>query len=255
MADSGSLSFTSWSELPTRIYRGDANALVTAQGKYSYPEKFTGLLPVSNCIGGPHFVDTDHATGDVFCITPGTFTLVNMSALRSKYGNINTTKNLSVTLRATRPKFDSPARAEDMGDLWVKLGAGGGDYLSQRDTFTCYENPATIDGLAPCNGYYGPGNKLVYRQFYLSKPTLIAINASHMSRLFFGKATDGLAGLKLVGSLWNCFTSVGSDCLELPAGWYTVVSYGVGHSFNNPTEPVNQGTSNLNGINGIYNHV
>ncbi|WP_276504213.1 gliding motility-associated C-terminal domain-containing protein [Terrimonas pollutisoli] len=215
-----------------KLYKGNANDLAVAQSAFDYPEKITGLTPYTKCLNG---YESKYA-----CITSGTYTLVSLD------NRMRLESTVEVTPRKTKAKFASPATALDMGSLWDQLGSDGVT-MSAVDTFICYDNPATIDGLAPCNDNAGkPTQKLAYRQFYLNEPALVYItnyyyyygkSFSGRYSLFKGKATDGLATLKTMGTKWTCFTSANSDgqCDALPAGWYTVVSYGGGPSFAEPT--------------------
>jgi hypothetical protein len=38
--------------------------------------------------------------------------------------------------------------------------SGSQRITSQKDYFTCYDNPYTIDGLAPCDGVNGANQKV-----------------------------------------------------------------------------------------------
>src|SRR6185369_5672026 len=64
--------------------------------------------------------------------------------------------------------------------------------------------------------------------------------------LFRGKATDGIAALTVMPDPYRCFTGIANSiCESLPAGWYTVVTYGWGPSYDNPFR-------DLNSLNGNY---
>ncbi len=220
----------------SKLYKGDANALVTAQNVFSFPQKITGLQPYSFCMYG-YSGNAQNA-----CVVPGTYTIANFD---NRVGVEATTK---FTIIQPRTKYALPSRAQDMGDAWSKIDPVYNMLMSDVDTFTCYDNPVVIDGLSPCTGIYSaPANKLIYRQFYLSKPAIVAIFTSYNGypyykdfsgklSLFAGKATDGLAALKTMGAKWTCFNYGASvdPCDALPVGWYTVVSYGVGPTYSNP---------------------
>ena len=129
--------------------------------------------------------------------------------------------------------------------------SGSQYFESQTDMFTCKDNPLTIDGLQPCDGVNGAQQrtKLIYRQFYLSNTTLLRIIPKGRNicspityTLFSGKATEGVNTLKRINSTWECTTDT-LPCTPLSAGWYTVVLYGEGPSFTNPT-------TNYFGVNG-----
>ncbi len=215
----------------SKIFKGDLNALATSQSAFNYPQKITGVQPVSGCFSGYSF-STQNA-----CITPGTYTIANFD---NRLGYEVTTK---FTILKPTSKFNAPTTAQDMGDIWQTIDPIYNSVVSAVDTFTCYDNPLIIDGVNPCNAVWSvPTTKQIYRQFYLSKPAIVSIYNSFnylsfagRNTLFFGKATDGVAQLKKVGTKWTCFTNVySSQCEALPAGWYTVVSYGVGPNFANP---------------------
>ncbi len=231
----------------TSLYKGDANALAISQNAFSFPKLITGLVPMRTCMNYYDFV-RETAT----CITPGTFSLVGFGPLNVGYIN-----NFNVTIQeprfsiiAPKAKHITPQTAQNMGDLWAQLGPGGGLLSSDLDTFSCYDNPAIIDGLDGCiRGPY-KATKLIYRQFYLSQPSSIRIaTGPHATyprygvlTLFSGKATDGLNGLKAVGSNWTCFADVNNagSCTDLmPAGWYTVVAYGHGGNYQDPSQANN----------------
>ena len=220
----------------SKIFKGDLNALANSQGAFNYPQKITGVQPVSGCFSG-YSSNTQNA-----CITPGTYTIANFD---NRLGYAVTTK---FTILKPTSKFNTPAKAQDMGDIWQAIDPTYNVVVSAIDTFTCYDNPLIIDGVSPCNSIWSVAmTKQIYRQFYLSKPAIVSIfnNFNSVSytgtnTLFFGKATDGVAQLKKIGPKWTCFTDVSSSqCEALPAGWYTVVSYGVGPNYLNPL-PGNQ---------------
>ncbi len=215
----------------SKIFKGDLNGLATSQAAFNYPQKITGVQPVSGCFSG-YSSSTQNA-----CITPGTYTIANFD---NRLGYAVTTK---FTILKPTSKFNTPAKAQDMGDIWQTIDPIYNAVVSAVDTFTCYDNPLIIDGVNPCNAVWSvPTTKQLYRQFYLSKPAIVSIFNSFnytsftgTNTLFYGKATDGEAQLKKVGTKWNCFTNVySSQCEALPAGWYTVVSYGVGPNYSNP---------------------
>ncbi|MEN9569800.1 MAG: hypothetical protein RL172_1031 [Bacteroidota bacterium] len=227
----------------TSLYKGDANALAASQNAYSFPKLITGLETMRKCMIW-HTVGTASTT----CITPGTFSLVSFGPLRGGYSNSYIVQNPSFTVIAPKTNHNSPQTAQDMGDLWAQLGPSGGFIRSDIDTFSCYDNPAVIDGFdgGTCWGPYKP-TKLIYRQFYLSQPTNLRIATGPYGytgyygylTLYSGKVTDGTAGLKIVGDSWKCFydkSNQGSCTDLLPAGWYSVVAYGYGGSYENPLQ-------------------
>ncbi|RYE24089.1 MAG: gliding motility-associated C-terminal domain-containing protein [Sphingobacteriales bacterium] len=218
----------------SKLFRGDANALANSQSAFDFPQKITSLQPYSGCFSG-YSNGTQNA-----CITPGTYTLVNFD---NRLGHAVTSK---FTILQPVTKYNSAAKAQDMGDIWQAVDPIYNIAMSAVDTFTCHDNPLTIDGIKPCNSIWSvPTTKMIYRQFYLSKPALVSIfnnfnspyhkNFTGVYTMFAGKATDGVGQLKSMGAKWTCFTNVSSgQCEALAVGWYTVVSYGVGPSYSNP---------------------
>jgi hypothetical protein len=243
LADSGIFRLEQNTFNWTSLFKGDANALAVSQNAFSFPKLITGLEPLRKCM-----LWNNSGTGTTTCITPGTFSLVSFGPLKGGYSNSAIVQNPAFSIIAPRTKHNSPQAAQDMGDLWTKLGPGGGTIASDIDTFSCYDNPAVIDGFdgGTCWGPY-KSTKLIYRQFYLNQTTSLRIAAGASGyigyngylTLYSGKATDGIAGLKAVGSSWKCFydRSTAGSCTDLlPAGWYTVVAYGYGGSYQNPLQ-------------------
>ncbi len=238
----------------SKLYKGDAGALATSQSAFAFPQKITGLEPYSGCFYG-------YSSGvQNACIVPGTYTFVNFD---TRLGYEVSTK---FTILQPVAKYNTPAKAQDMGDVWKAIDPVYSIVTSGVDTFTCHDNPVIIDGLNPCAGIWAvPSTKLSYRQFYLSKPAIVAIFNSYgfpyyksfsgSYSLFSGKATDGLAQLKSMGTKWTCFTNASSSqCDALSPGWYTVVCYGVGPSYANPLpgNPYNVQYSDAGRENGFY---
>ena len=238
----------------SKFFKGDANALATSQSAFSYPQKITGLQPVSGCFTG-------YSNSQNACLIPGTYTLANFD---NRLGYEVTSK---FTISQAVTKYNSAAKAQDMGDVWQAIDPIYNMVMSAVDTFTCHDNPLVIDGVNPCTGIWSvPSTKQIYRQFYLSKPALVSIfnnyygypyyrNFAGVNTLFSGKATDGISKLKSMGAKWTCTSSVSSgQCDALPAGWYTVVSYGVGPTYSNPLpgNPYNAQYSDVGLENGIF---
>ncbi|MES2774161.1 MAG: PKD domain-containing protein [Bacteroidota bacterium] len=235
LADSAMVFVNLHNTWNTKLYKGDADALATAQNKHNYPDKFTGLEPISKCL-----LYYNTGANPYACAVPGTYTLAQFD------NRISLAANLEITPKTTRTKHSTPATAQDMGDLWSYVSPRAW-FQSDVDTFTCHDNPVTIDGVVPCNSQLGiASTKLIYRQFYLSKPsTLTIINYVGFSgepygygvfTLFTGKATDGIASLRKISTKWTCFTQAATTgaCDVMPVGWYTVVSYGSGPNYANP---------------------
>ena len=220
-----------------RVYKADANALATAQGAFSYPKKIKDMAPYTYCATG--YYNNSYESG--VCLVPGTYTIVSLD------DRVSQPSTMEFKIVQPKAKYNAPEKAEDLGDILAKIKAnGGGWYRSDLDTFSCFDNPKTIDGVAPCMRGNIPASKLIYRQFYLSKPTTMSFIAgdyyslqprsSGVFSLFRGKATDGVDKLKAYGGRWSCsaYMYPESQCDQLPAGWYTIVEYGWGSTYNVP---------------------
>ena len=226
-----------------RLFKGEADALATAQNKFKYPEKISGLSAHTDCLPGAE------CQGRQVCVVPGTYTYVTFGN-ESDVGRMD---QPSFKFSQLETMHNSPAKAQNMGSLLDSLKPGYNYVVSDIDRFSCRDNAITIGGQEPCTINGKKATKAIYRQFYLSKASFISINSEHYNEcgysrggyktLFYGKATDGVSGLKPVGGQWTCFQNAGSkdQCNTLPAGWYTVVSYGVGPSYEQPMRDVNVG--------------
>ncbi len=255
IADSGIIDFSnlnpSWwgTNWRYKLYKGDANALASAQNVFAYPDKVSGLLPKSECMDG-----NTYCANKTVCITPGTYTFTTLGS----EADVGRPDNPTFTFVQLKPKHNSPFTAQNLGSLWDTLGPAGGTVKTDADIWDCNDNAQPINSYTPCDINSRPATKAIYRQFYLKEPALVRIDyiyywycanrAFGYKTLFYGKATDGLAGLTPVGSGWNCFqwnagTSAGCDLL--PAGWYTVVSYNQGPSYDSSMRHLN--------IEGRYN--
>jgi gliding motility-associated-like protein len=234
VTDSAIIVFREVSAYYAAMYKGDAAALAVAQNKFSYPEKLTGLEKITHCISySQPFLQNS-------CVTPGTYTLVGL-------GNQNMlgwANQQVIEIRKPVTRFDKPEKAQDMGNILDSMKKYGSNTLTAAiDTFTCTDNAVLIDGAGSCDINGRKANKLIYRQFYLSTASKITINSSVWPytwyghhRMFTGKATEGISGLKQVTG-WQCFVTASSgsgQCDVLQPGWYTVVSYGDGASYEKP---------------------
>jgi hypothetical protein len=234
LADSGIFRLNSSAFDRVSLFKGDANALAISQNAFAFPQKINGLVPQRTCFA---WNSSGYVTAT--CITPGTFSFVGFGPLKGGYsGNDLIIQSPSFTILAPVSKHATPATAQNLGDLWAQVGSGGGTLASDIDTFSCRDNPAVIDGLEGCE--WGPhkATKLIYRQFYLSKPSSLRIwlgGYNGYLTLFKGKATDGLSALTKAGDSWKCFYDKSiQGCEQLPECWYTVVAYGHGPSFQDP---------------------
>jgi gliding motility-associated-like protein len=230
------------------LYEGDVDALVQSQGAYNWPDVVTGLDPLMDCglfnqrFYGCYWWETYPRLFNMhkYCVTPGTYTL-------AQYGDssdVGAVLQPTFEFRKDVTQFWNPAAPDNMGDLL----ATGLTHLSQPDTFSCLENPAMIDGIAPCGR-----TKLLYREFYLSQEAEIIISEAPNPLgdafftegqpapiLFFsGQVSQvGIDGLSIVMEVPEYCSSTFTrwECESLPPGWYTVVSYGFGPGYENNYE-------------------
>jgi gliding motility-associated-like protein len=248
VADSGVVSFStltmpyngSWRY---RLYSGDANALATAQNVFAFPDKVSGLVPKSECLDG-----NVSCVNRSVCVTPGTFTFVTFGG----EPDVGRADRPTFTFTIPKTKFNSPFNAQDLGNIMDTLGPAGGTKTTETDVWDCTDNAVPINGYEPCTFGGRPATKAIYRQFFLKEDALVSFSIPYYwycanrafgyKTLFYGKATDGLAGLSPVGTGWNCFqTSAGTTagCNLLPAGWYTVVSYNQGPNYDSMMRSTN----------------
>lgn len=222
-----------------RIYSGDANALASAQNVFAYPDSVSGLIPKTECMDGTYYCYNKSV-----CVIPGTHTLTTMAGV----GDVGRVDKPTITFAKARTKHYSPFTAQDMGSIMDTLGVNGGTIKTDVDTWSCTDNAVSINGYQPCVLGGKPATKAIYRQFFLKEPALIQISntfyyycynfAYGTKTLFYGRATDGLSALSPVGTGWSCFPGTAgttAGCNLLPAGWYTVVSYGQGSSYDSTT--------------------
>ncbi|MFT3681669.1 MAG: gliding motility-associated C-terminal domain-containing protein [Ferruginibacter sp.] len=241
IADSGTVAFDDmiYSNNPPvryRLYKGDANALAAAQNVFNFPDKVSGIVPHSLCMNGDEYCENKSA-----CVTPGTYTFTTMASV----GDVGRVDRPSFTFIKTRTKYNSLANALNMGSIMDTLGPNGGTRRGTRDYWSCDDNAVPINGYSPCPLSGRPATKAIYRQFYLKEDAIVRISnpgyggwcvgqANGTRTLFYGKGTDGQNGLSPVGGQWNCFTtaSTTNNCSPLPAGWYTIVSWGTGPNYD-----------------------
>ncbi len=224
------------------FYKGDANALATAQNAFLWNDTLTGLDPYEGCNMYNAFLYTTNTPHNIkkYCVTPGTYTLASVGD--STDNGALSLPNFTFT-KSMQSLFADMAAPENLGDI---IGQGL-SVTSQTDYFTCLDNPDTIGGLEPCNGY----TKQLYREFYLSESCRITVNEhgtnhspTNLMRLYQGRlSTDGSDNVSLApfhtngcysGSSWSNFSL--PACTTVPAGWYTVVSYGHGPNYDNNNE-------------------
>lgn len=224
------------------FYKGDAADLSGTQGISQWPDEITGLEPFDGCnMWTPFFRNYWSPTSFAlynskkYCVTPGTYTLASVG---------DSTENGALSLPKFRflkqptTQFSDFENPENMGDIIAQ----GLAVTSQPDYFSCLDNPDTVGGLAPCPEY----TKQLYREFYLSEDCRITVNEVNSSgfsgmRLYYGRASDiGLDSVILAPfHSTNCYSGNNYSyfslpaCATVPAGWYTVVSYGYGPNYEN----------------------
>jgi hypothetical protein len=239
VSDSTVLSVTNSNHLYWKIYQGDANNLALAQNVSAFPDRILGLDPITKCL------TYNDCMGTQVCLEPGTYTHVTFGA----DGNISNTSQPGFMIKPSNTTYNSPQNAEDMGDI-ISLAGTSLTVISNVDYFSCKDNAIPINGYMPCSFNAQTGTKAIYRQFYLSEPSSINISNYYPNPLcqnsysygngvftvFSGKISDGVSGVQVMSSPWRCIQTISnnSNCNILPAGWYTVVSYGIGPTFSNP---------------------
>jgi PKD repeat protein len=206
-----------WRDLRYKLFDGDASTAPITNNVLS------GLNDLSCC----------QSTYWPFkvCVTPGRYTLVtfadsaNIGALDAPWVQFDT---------FPPTQFTDPLNPEVMDSLSLSNPS-----ISATPTYLNCDlyNPQTILGYAPC----GSSEKLIYREFYLSDSASISFtdntsryfdpNYLTRYRLFAGRlSTNSLTSL-----VQDCYRSFSmSSCDFLQAGWYTVVMYAEGDTYQNP---------------------
>ncbi len=242
VADSGTVSFETLIDPGTlanpvlyKLYSGDAAALASAQNIFGYPDTISGLVANTECMNG-RVTCNNKST----CVVPGTYTFTTMGA----GPNIGTVDQPTFTFSRTRTRHNSPVNAQDMGSVIDTVQANGTDtVMSDVDTWSCDDNAVPVNDYIPCGMLGRPAVKAIYRQFYLKEPSFIKISNENkgdcdrpfgIMTLFSGKATEGLSGLTSIGGKWTCFNETNStdDCEIFVPGWYTVISWATGPSYD-----------------------
>ncbi|MEN9640658.1 MAG: hypothetical protein RLZZ262_2527 [Bacteroidota bacterium] len=232
--DSGIITIVSGNEYAYnyRLYRGNANSLATSQGVQAAGEWISGLEPVSECM---YHGNNDYCCNGYdyqVCVTPGEYTLVTFGDST----DIALSDQVTVQFDLVTNLFDSPSEAEVLGDIWLATGAAGGTVTSTTDHFGCHDNAIDLNGSAPC------GTKAIYREFYLSEASLVSISTNPLGcwwgcayapfTVFEGRVSQDIAGLN---PLWSCVANANTGpCIPLDAGWYSVVSYIDGPTYEDP---------------------
>lgn len=235
------------------LYSGDANALALTQGVNSYPDRISGLTQLTGC--GYQVWGCQNVRA---CVTPGTYTIVALGDSNLiGYGENASTVQFDVI----RTRHHSPATAQNLNNILDTMALNGGSVVSSGlDYFSCSDNAVTINGFAPPDWGYGPANKAIYRQFYLESPAIVSLcnvnfcETTGYIALFSGQATAGLSGLNVLqinGTQFTPYCISTPACSPLPAGWYTVVSYGYGSNYTNPMISPGSGSGHVGMTNSI----
>lgn len=208
--------------LLNKLYRGDASELATQQNAFSYGQYITGLTELFGCTDFYYSVST--------CVEPGVYTLVT-------FGDSTDVGRWSrpwFRFNEVTTQFYDPANPNNLGDITSALHAG--TVTGTVDYFSCLSNPLTIDGQSPCYS----NAKQIYREFYISEPLVLNISTTTGTfRLFYGRISDGVgtvsANIPGYGNV-GCRSSFNANvCQPLQPGWYTIVNYGYGGTYDGPT--------------------
>ncbi len=242
--DSGYVVVTGFTRcLDYKFWKGNAKDLVVAQNKFSYPQQFTGLTDYADCVpvGCSAPIPTVY-----YCVTPGDHTLTTFGDTT----DIGLLDHPTIQFKTVSTKHYSRQTAQDLGDITALGGIS-----SDVDYFSCKDNPNPE--VSSAVGACVTATKLIYRQFYIAEEKWLTLNYpypmyGHGGKLFRGKATDltqFLTSYNYTGKNTSCFTNFnnhpGSNACNLPekipAGWYTVVSYGSGQAYDNVSRSGAQG--------------
>ena len=252
VSDSGLAGIYFNSDLPSKLYFGDADALSGAQNAHYFPQLIRGLTPLTVC------TSRNECYGNRACLIPGTYTIVEFgdsNHIGYSWWGSNPVRPSQVSVRfdVLNTVHNSPANAENLGDILSRLPPSGGIVASSSDYFTCKDNAISINGYLPCLIGNMRATKAIYREFYLSRAATVAIRDYHdfplcqsdnatqgKATLFRGRMSTGLSGvIPVVG--WDCFVQYGTQsCSTLQAGWYSVISYGIGPNYQNQYDSVLQ---------------
>ncbi|MCB9231372.1 MAG: PKD domain-containing protein [Bacteroidia bacterium] len=210
-----------WTRFRYRLYRGDASSLPIVGNEIQ------GLVDQAGC-------QTTYWPFKV-CVTPGYYTLATIGDLSDvKYGD-----KPWIRFESFPPtQFTTPAT----GELLDTLGFTNATVVATPTRFNCTDNPDTILGYLPCSN----APKTIYREFYLDSPQLVTFTSNYTAygtygsgvvhRIFNGRISQNT----LTGLHRNCFSNF-TECMQ--PGWYTVVTYGYGQTFNNPPYTTGVGAS------------
>lgn len=241
--DSGMIRITNMNtrdnraDIHYKLFEGNLQESTIAQSAFQEGDT---LRNVNNYLEGC-ITDNHNRDRGYYCVVPNDYTLTSFGGDAQR----NESDQPNIYFKVLNTKYISRLKAEDLGDITDTTAI-----MSAIDVFSCLDNPDTLGGLAPCGGT----TKLIYRQFYLDETKITRIRSigAGTIRLYQGQAND-LAdelvpwdGLKANNTAWtSCFSNQKtSDCLPLTAGWYTIVTYGSGASYDRPS---------MGGSNGVQN--
>ncbi|MEL6631553.1 MAG: PKD domain-containing protein [Bacteroidota bacterium] len=221
------ISDGTWPYLSYKLFRGNASTSPVVNGQIQ------GLVDQACCQSLYYFSPIK------VCVTPGYYTLVTYADSI----DIQRVDQPNIRFDILPPaQFTDPLNPEVMDTLALTAAS----ISATPATFTCLNNPMDILGNAPCPN----ATKQAYREFYLADsasmrfinqdaPTLWS-DGNIRYRLFRGRVSDGSVSA-LVRDCFVNFTM--SACDFYGPGWYTVVAYGTGETFTNPTYCTTRGGS------------
>lgn len=208
------------------FYKGDANSLAIAQNAFNYGQNINGLQQLTEC-SNLYYA----SSAQKVCVKPGIYTLVTYG----KDNDVGRTDNPRFRFNKVTSLYTNPSNPENLGNITSILNTSG-SISSSNDIFSCIDNPLTIAGQNSCNS----ANKQIYREFYISEDMILNISVTRgVFRLFYGRisvngvngVTPNIPGIGNIGCVASYYTDV---CERMPAGWYSIVTYGNGGSYDGP---------------------
>ena len=219
------------------LYAGDASQLANAQNAHFFPDSIKGLIPYTTCLRNPGCTNLN------VCIIPGTYTLASIAD--SNYTGVDP-GSTGIQFNLVSTQHYNGTTAQNLGSIMDTLGVNGGTKYTDIDYFSCLDNAVSIGGYAPPIYYTDTTTKAIYREFYLKDNAVVNVTnyfpyyscdyAPSLISIFSGKASDGLNTLKIIpinGKDSSPYSLITPTCNPLPAGWYTVVAYGLGPTYSN----------------------
>ncbi|MCC5930048.1 MAG: gliding motility-associated C-terminal domain-containing protein [Cyclobacteriaceae bacterium] len=214
-------------QISLRLFQGNADNLAIAGAQLFPGGSIEGLIPVSDC----YLQSQMEMTLGTCLSNGGDFTLVT----GGNSGHTDLGQISKITYRPLDAKFDARNRAENLGNITLSQAIS-----SDTDVFTCTNNGINLPGI--CSD--ASETKMIFREFEVSEPTRISILSLQNGvrggdfGLFEGRASIATENLRpfndFIFEEMGCVrldSVVTSDCSLLQPGWYTIVSYGTGISF------------------------